>query len=38
MISELAFTALVWGCVALVFAVFAYEIYELVLERGLGRD
>lgn len=31
MISALAFTALVWGAVALVAAVFAYEVYALVL-------
>ncbi len=29
MISALAFTLLVWGCVALVLAVFAYELRVL---------
>lgn len=31
MISQVAFTVLVWGAVGLVLAVFAYEAYALVL-------
>lgn len=34
MISEAAFAALVWGSVAVVLAVFAYETYLLASDAG----
>lgn len=34
MISEAAFVALVWGSVAVVLAVFAYEVYVLATDLG----
>lgn len=34
-IGATAFAALVWGSVALVLAVFAYEVYVLARESGL---
>ncbi len=33
-LSPLAFAALAWGSIALVLAVFAYEVYELAREWG----